>query len=160
MKLNENYYLCPKRRIHINMKNRGTFVVDNKGRLQTKVKRGENLVFIASYLNVYPCSTAGEVRHAMMRWRGIACKDETRGQYASYFWDAYKHKWYYNKLWKKFKDESGKLRLNLRLEGMGLIDHKLCEEIKKGNSVRSFMFINDLEDVEKMEGYKYNAIIQ
>jgi len=156
----EKYHFCQKRNMHVNMLARGTFVVDNSGRIQTKVKRGENLRFIASYLNVFPCSTAGDVRRALMGWRGIAFKDETRGQYASYFWDKYSYKWYYKKIWKRFKGDDGKLRLNLKLSGMHLVDHELCEKIKNGHSKRTLVFVHNLEDIEKMEGYKYDAIIQ
>ena len=156
-------FICQKRNKTINTNIRGTFLVDNSGNLRTKIPRKDNLKFISTYLYNNPCAKSSDVRRALLQWRGIRVNDESRGQYASYFYDRYCGVWYYNKLWQKIKPLKGLqgIRLNLTLEGMTYVDFQLSEKLKSFDfkKNRVMLFIESLEDIEKLEGFKYLNII-
>lgn len=109
---------------------RGTFLVDNSGRLQTRIPRGENISFIVNYLYSNPCSRLSDCRRALLLWRGIKLCDQSRGQYASYFYDRYAHKWWYEKRWQKIVDKNGKKRALLTPLGMSMVDLEFARKIK------------------------------
>ena len=83
----------------INRDIRGKYLVDNSGILRERMPRGENIRFIANYVFANPCVGANECRRALLQWRGFKQCDDSRGQYASYFYDRYHYKWYHSKVW-------------------------------------------------------------
>ena len=110
---------------------RGKYLIDNSGILRERMPRGENIRFIANYIFANPCVGANECRRALLQWRGFRQCDDSRGQYASYFYDYYAKKWYHNKRWKHIKDDKGKHRMILTPEGLTLVDDELQENLKK-----------------------------
>ena len=136
---------------------RGTFLVDNSGKLQLRIPRGENIVFIASYIYSNPCCKVGDCRRALLQWRGIKVCDQSRGQYNSYFYDYWSYKWYHHKNWSKIKDSSGKQRLQLTSNGMGLVDLDLADKIQKATSQNEdrVRFIVPSNQKEFFVGQKY-----
>ena len=156
---------CPKRGWWIDSSRRGTFLVDNTGRLKTTIPRGDNIRFIASYLYNNPCSKSADIRKALMLWRGVMVTDKSRGYYSSYFYDKYLGKWYYDKLFTKIRPFEGMrgIRLNLTIEGMQHVDLDLCDKLKNIDGElrpRTLLFIQEPDDIDKMEGYLYDEIIQ
>ena len=142
---------------------RGTFLVDNNGRLQTKMGRGENREWIINYLFANPCAGVGECRRALLKWRGFKNCDESRGQYCSYFYDHYSHKWYHQKYWSKFKDKNGKIRAQLTTLGLSHVDVNFAAELEdwiKNGEERTRLWIDNPHDVQTMQGYKYADIFQ
>ena len=85
---------------------RGKYLDDNSGILRERMPRGENFRFIANYVFANPCVGANECRRALLQWRGFKQCDDSRGQYASYFYDRYHYKWYHSKIWNFMKDEN------------------------------------------------------
>ena len=116
----------------IDIQIRGKFILDNERNLVTRIKKGENIKWIASYLYANPGVGAHECKRALLSWRGFKMCDQSRGQYASYFYDYYAKKWYFNKLWtvEKF-NQDGPKKMILRSEGMGRVDLQLAEKIKQ-----------------------------
>lgn len=142
---------------------RGTFLIDNKGRLQMKMRRGENIQWIINYLFANPCAGVGECRRALLKWRGFKNCDESRGQYCSYFYDRYSHKWYHHKYWSKFKDKNGKIRAQLTTEGLAHVDISFANEIRdwvKNGEERIRLWVADPNHAQRLQGYKYFDIVQ
>jgi len=115
----------------INKDIRGKYLVDNSGILRERMPRGENIRFIANYVFANPCVGANECRRALLQWRGFRQCDDSRGQYASYFYDHYHYKWYHSKVWNFMKDERGKRRMVINPGGLALIDDELQQRLKK-----------------------------
>jgi len=142
---------------------RGTYLVDNDEKLQTRIQRGQNKKFIISYLYANPCVVANRCRKDLLRWRGYVVSDSSRGQYASYFYDEYYHKWYHKKFWNSTVDESGNRRLNLTVEGMANVDLELAERIKAWQSEslqeRTRILISDHETIDHLVGLPYKNIV-
>ena len=114
----------------INKDIRGEYLVDNFGTLRKRMPRGENIRFIANYVFANPCTGANECRRALLQWRGFKQCDESRGQYASYFYDRYHYKWYHSKIWDLIKDKGDKKRMVLNVGGMQLIDSDFQQRLK------------------------------
>jgi hypothetical protein len=154
--------LCTVRNSHFNSSIRGTFLVDNSGKLQTRVKRGENIQFIVNYLFSNPCAGLNDCRKALMKWRGIKNCDASRGQYASYFYDFYSYKWYHEKKWTVFKDKNGKKRAKLTVLGMSMVDlieaKKINDWLKSSPRDRVKIVLNTPEDIDDLTGYYYDNI--
>lgn len=146
-----------------NTKIRGTYLVDNDEKLQTRIQRGENKKFIISYLYANPCVVANRCRKDLLRWRGYALSDASRGQYSSYFYDHYHHKWYHKKFWHSTVDEFGNRRLNLTVEGMANVDLDLAERIKtwqsESSEERTRILISDHETIDRLAGLPYRNIV-
>jgi hypothetical protein len=155
--------LCSATNQQRNVDIRGTFLVDNQGRLQTKMKRNENKEWIINYLYANPCAGLNECRKALLKWRGIRDCDDSRGQYSSYFYDHYCYKWYHKKDWVKFKDSKGKLRARLTIAAMAKVDIDFANKLAAWNKdgvERTKLWVDNPDDIENMIGYKYDDIIQ
>ena len=141
---------------------RGTFLIDNSGRFKESMPRKENLKFIASYLHAFPCAKVSDCKKALVLWRGYVGGDESRGIYASYFYDRYANKWWYNNRWKILKDkETGKKRMMLTADGLLLVDTKLSNELKTWVPKQRVQIVikdDNPDEVEKMAGYKYTSL--
>ncbi len=110
---------------------RGDYLYDNSERQKKKMPRGENIVFIVNYIFANPCVVANECRRALLQWRGFHQCDESRGQYASYFYDYYAYKYHHSKRWGFVKDERGNKRMFLKPAALMLIDNDLQQRIKQ-----------------------------
>ena len=114
----------------INHNIRGEYLVDNHGYLQKRMPRRENIKFIANYIFANPCCGANECRKAMLQWRGFKLCDESRGQYASYFYDRYHFQWYHSKIYSFIHGDDRKKRMVLATQGLSLIDRSFQERLK------------------------------
>lgn len=143
-------------------RSRGTFLIDNSGRLKESMPRGENLRFIASYLHAFPCAKASDCRKALILWRGYVGGDDTRGIYASYFYDHYANKWWYSNRWQVVKDkETGKKRMMLMTGGLLLVDTNLSNKLKTWVPKQRVQIViedDNPDEIEKLAGYKYTSI--
>lgn len=140
---------------------RGTYLVDNDDSLRLRVPRGQNKDFILSYLFVSPACRLSEVRKALLMWRGIKVCDDSRGIYASYFYDYYHHKWYHKKYWTKIRDSNDKDRAVLTTFGMSNVNMKLVESIRKWKespAERIRIIVHDKQQAESLVGVSYNRL--
>jgi len=148
--------------IQRNKEIRGTFLVDNKGRLQTRMPRGENIKFIINYIFANPCIGANPCRKALLQWRGIKDTDASRGQYASYFYDFYANNWYHKKRWNFIKDSKGNKRMILTDYALRLVDEEFQKRLKDWDNIpRSQIDMSHAapEEIEKLKGYEYLEIV-
>ena len=129
---------------------RGKYLIDNSGILRERMPRGENIRFIANYIFANPCVGANECRRALLQWRGFKQCDDSRGQYASYFYDYYAKKWYHNKRWTHIKDDKGKHRMILTSEGLSLVDDELQKSLKEWDG--------SSRDIVDLEGVPYDEL--
>ena len=97
---------------------------------RNKVKFGENISFIASYLFENPGARSGEIRKALCENNGVEWTTPTkmRGQYTSYFctgWIGGPWKWPKNptgRYWKRVFRPDGKSGYMLTLEGISKVN--------------------------------------
>jgi len=117
----------------------------NDGSLLSKnrmnVPRGENLTFICSYIFANPGCKVSTVKRALIEARGFEYSDKLRGKYASYFYDFYSRKWYYEKLWSQVwiaGDIGSKRSVKhcfLRTDGLARVDLNLAKRLSNNNNV-------------------------
>lgn len=110
---------------------RSDYLYDNSEQLKMVMPRGENIVFIANYIFANPCVIANKCRRALLQWRGFKQCDESRGQYASYFYDYYATKYQHSKRWGFIRDRRGNKRMVLKTAGLLLIDDDLQKRLKQ-----------------------------
>ena len=135
---------------------RGTFLVDNKGLLCQKMKRRENIKWIANYLFVNPCAKVSQCRKDLLLWRGIDVNDSSRGTYCFYFYDKWSYDWYFKKYWEYI---NGKVkRMHLTTEGLSLYDRDLSERIIAWNKEPRIKFIVDDSSRGKFQGKSYQKV--
>ena len=138
---------------------RGTFVVDNDRKLVERIKRGDNIKWIIAFLYSNPCARAHECKRALLAWRGYEVSDRSRGQYASYFYDRYSQRWYYDKIWKvECMPGDKKKRMVLTAHGMGLVDLSLSEKIAKWNKKPSVRITVDKKEKASLIGLCHDSI--
>ena len=134
----------------INKEIRGKYLVDNSGILRERMPRGENIRFIVNYIFANPCVGANECRRALLQWRGFKQCDDSRGQYASYFYDRYANKWWHHKRWGFIQDDKGKSRMILNPQGLLLVDETLQKSLREWDQ--------SPREIVDLEGIKYDEL--
>jgi len=105
---------------------------------RSNVPYGENLRFICSYIFAHPGCKITAVKRALVEARGWTYTDKIRGKYASYFYDVYARKMYYEKLWTQTRIEAGTRNAKgcfLREQGLARVDLSLVERIRNISNV-------------------------
>jgi hypothetical protein len=140
---------------------RGSFVIDNDRNFVLRIARGDNIRWIASYLYVHPGVGANICRRDLLAWRGYELSDQSRGQYAAYFYDFYQTKWYHSKLWKcDYFDGAKKKKMVLTSKGMGTVDLELAKRIAKWDKRPAVRLVVDKNEESTFIGLNYDNIFQ
>ena len=109
--------------------------------MRRKVKKGNNLRFIASYLFINPFAKPAEVRKALVRYNRI--DNPHHSHYSEYVYNNCGRKPPYEHLWARATDNKyvtgpphyifsrGRIQLQLTTRGMGYVDLSLVERMRK-----------------------------
>ncbi len=97
-----------------------------------KVRRGDNLRFIASYLFVNPFAKPAEVRKALVKYNRIPYAHHSH--YSEYVYNNCGRKPPYEHLWARAthntNETRGLIQLQLTTRGMGYVDLSLADRIQ------------------------------
>ena len=97
-----------------------------------KIKRGDNLRFIASYLFLNPLAKPAEVRKALVKHNRIPFAHHSH--YSEYVYNNCGRQPPYEHLWaratKNTNESRGRIQLQLTTRGMGYVDLALVERMR------------------------------